>query len=202
MKLLILLLIIQIPIASIAIKKSKPIQYFALGSSLDWNLQKTKTKQGSVNNTQDTNFTIGFAKGYIFHRHWDLSVAVQFKQFSVDKTISNNPKSYSAMTGVKYIFDKSKMTTQYYHRNSMTPYLGLAFKWTQFSPYLQEGQTAKTTELSPMLLAGLRYFMTSNLAISGDISYHFSYSSTKVSGNVLKTNKTEIEPHIRFIYFY
>lgn len=195
-----LLFVLQIPALTFA--KNKATQYFTLGTSLDWNIQKIKLKQDGLTTTKFNNLTLRFAKGYILNKHWDWSANLQFKKLGVDETSLNRPKSYSVGSTVKYLFNKYSVIKRHYHNDFAIPYLGLGFKWSRFSPHIEEGKIAKTRELSSILSAGVRYFVTSSLAITGELSYSFIKASTKIENNKLKINKTEVDPEISFTYFY
>lgn len=194
-----LLFVVQIPTLTFA--SSKVTQYFALGTSLKLNTQKTKFK----NNQADTKFSnlyLHFAKGYIFNKHFDVAVGLHFIKEEAKEVDGNKPKNYAADVAVKYLFNKYNIAKRHYHNDFIVPYVGLGLKWSRFSPHTEAGQVAKTTKLSSVVSVGLRYFITSNLAIAGDVSYSDTKGSTRTSSTKTAQDKSGIDSHINLTYFY
>lgn len=211
MKLLIALLFTSsISISTFA--KSKVDKYFELGTSLDWN-KETTTVGGVDSNT--TNFTIQATKGYIFKKHWDVSLGFKYISKSNQKVLDLSPKSYAAQVAVKYVFSKRPGLVRHHHKTWMTPYVGLAYQWRRYSPHAiphpvtglpVPDRSAKTVEPGYVASLGVRCFMKKNMAVTWDLSYRTAKQITTDKGSgaeELKNIKvTELNPSLSFVYFY
>lgn len=206
MKLLITLLFASsISISTFA--KSKVEQYFELGTSLNWN---TETVTVDEVDEKLTSFTLRATKGYIFNKHWDVSLGAQYQKLAeLEKQFGKDVKSYGVRLGVKYVFNKRPGFIKRHHKKWMTPYVGVAYQLTRLSPHDAVSETlvvkAKTEIPTYIVSAGIRCFMTNNLAIVWDLSYSTGKQITtgKDSGEEFNNLKvTQLNPSISFAYFY
>lgn len=196
MKLLIGLLLLTLSTVTFAGHKVE--RYFAVGPNLHWN--STTTTTNGVD-TKSSSFGFGVSNGYIFNKHWDLFVGLNYGQSS-----GSDAKTYGGKVGVKYIFNKRPGLIKHHHKTWMTPYVGVSYDATRMSPQeLEDDEVAKTTNSGYAVSVGVRCFMRANLGVAWDLSYHVSdkVQTNKTSGAEISNLKTkQIVPSISFFYFY
>ncbi|MBE8162850.1 MAG: porin family protein [Bdellovibrionaceae bacterium] len=203
MKLLIALLF-TLSMSVSAAAKSKVVKYFELGTSLDWN---KKTVSKGDKETKQANFTLQATKGYIFKKHWDFSLGLKYAKLAEDQIAGKDVKRYGARVSVKYVFNKQAPLVKHHHKTWMTPYLGVGYQWFRLSPHgIGDSKIVAKTEIpSYILSAGIRCFITKNLAATWDLSYYTGKQVTKNKATRAELSNlkiAELNPSLSFVYFY